>query len=53
MKEVPNNLDMTTCMLGLTDKEEDQVGLAKPHLKTKAELIDVQKINAVGTEYGR
>src|SRR6266446_1449603 len=25
MKEVPNNLDMTTGMLGLTDKEEDQI----------------------------
>ncbi len=25
MKEVPNNLDTTTGMLGLTDKEEDQI----------------------------
>jgi hypothetical protein len=25
MKEVPNNLDTTTGMLGLTDQEEDQI----------------------------
>jgi len=81
MKEVPNNLDMTTGMLGLTDKEEDQIvafletltdGFTAPYpyairsrdvsssvssvsqnlILKQEELMDVQKINAVGTEYG-